>query len=293
MTALSGRPPGPTLEEAYRHCAEVTSREARNFSYGIRLLAPDRRAAMQAVYALSRRIDDIGDGSLPAPEKVAGLAAVRAGLRAPDENDPVMLAVADVARRLPLPLDAFDDLVDGVEMDVVGTRYTDFESLVVYCRRVAGSVGRLSLGVYGVAEPRAHALADDLGVALQQTNVLRDVREDLLNGRIYLPADELAADGITLTIDPRSSRLRGPEPALLAYLTASADRAEDWYGRGLDVLSWMDRRSAACTAAMAGIYRRLNRRIAGDPRPVLERRLSLPAGEKVAVAVQALVRRAA
>jgi phytoene synthase len=293
VTALSGRPPGSTLADAYRYCAEVTTREARNFSYGIRLLPADRRAAMQAVYALSRRIDDIGDGTLPTAEKVAGLVEVRKGLRDTDPTDPVLLAVADVARRLPLPLDAFDDLIDGVEMDVVGTTVADFDALVLYCRRVAGSVGRLSLGVYGVSDPRAHALGDDLGVALQQTNVLRDVREDLGNGRVYLPADELAAAGVTLTLDPVSARLGGPEPALLRYLTTSAERAETWYRRGLGVLPMMDRRSAACTAAMAGIYRRLNATIATDPAAVLDKRLSLPAGEKIAVALKALVRRAA
>jgi phytoene synthase len=277
------------VAEAYRYCAEVTSREARNFSYGIRLLAPDRRAAMQAVYALSRRIDDIGDGDLPVADKLAGLAGVRAALRSGDEADPVFVALADAAGRLPIPLEAFDDLVDGVEMDVRETRYPDFDSLVLYCRRVAGSVGRLSLGVYGVSDPAAHAVADDLGVALQQTNVLRDIREDLGRDRVYLPADELEAAGVKLALDPVTGRLGGPEQELLGYIRTAAGRAEDWYAGGLRVLGYLDRRSVACTAAMAGIYRRLNARFRVDPAPVLDRRFSLSAGEKVAVAVRAIV----
>jgi phytoene synthase len=188
-----------------------------------------------------------------------------------------------------VPLEAFADLVDGVEMDVRGERYPDFDTLVVYCRRVAGSVGRLSLGVYGTSDRRASALADDLGVALQQTNVLRDVREDLLRGRVYLPADELEAAGVVLEIGP-TGRLRGPAPALLGVLRAAAGRAETWYADGLRLLATLDRRPAACTAAMAGIYRRLNRRIHADPAPVLERRMSLPAWEKAAVALQAIGR---
>src|SRR5689334_11616753 len=107
------------LADAYAACADITRREARNFSYGIRLLPPPRRSALCAVYALARRIDDVGDGDLPPERKVAALAAVRESLhRPPDPDDPVLTAVADAARRYPIPLEAFDELVAGVGMDV-------------------------------------------------------------------------------------------------------------------------------------------------------------------------------
>ncbi|MGH3744909.1 MAG: presqualene diphosphate synthase HpnD, partial [Mycobacteriales bacterium] len=280
----------PTIAQAYRVCEEVTREQARNFSYGIRLLPTAKRQALSAVYALARRIDDIGDGDLPDAEKRAGLDAVRravADLEAASA-DPVLAAVADAARRFPLPLSAFTELVDGVEMDVDGTSYASFDDLVVYCRRVAGTVGRLCLGIYGSSDmPRAQRLADDLGVALQQTNVLRDVREDLLGGRVYLPADDLASYGVTLAVE--DGVLGGPAPALAALVRFAAHRARDWYDAGLPLLDLLDRRSAACTAAMAGIYVRLNARIAADPAAITTQRLSLPGSEKAGVAVRSLL----
>ena len=296
MTVTPSFPPAPPLtpavRDAYRHCEQVTRTQARNFAWGILLLQPARRRALSAVYALARRIDDIGDGDLSAERKLTELERLRTdlGTATPDSSDPVLAAVADAARRFPLPVDAFGDLLDGVEMDVRGQDYPDFDTLVLYCRRVAGSIGRLSLGVYGCTDPAALRRADDLGVALQQTNVLRDVREDLLNGRIYLPADELAAAGVTLAIEPDGT-LGGPPGALVDHLRGCARRAATWYDTGLQVLDDLDRRSAACTAAMAGIYLRLNARIAADPTPVLSRRLSLPGREKAAVAVRALAGR--
>ncbi|HEX7353415.1 MAG TPA: presqualene diphosphate synthase HpnD [Mycobacteriales bacterium] len=288
MTATAS----PTIAEAYRVCEQVTREQARNFSYGIRLLPPVKRQALSAVYALARRIDDIGDGDLPTPDKQAGLGAVRRAVAdlAAASSDPIYAAVADAARRFPLPLPAFGELVDGVEMDVVGTSYATFDDLVVYCRRVAGTVGRLCLGVYGSTDmARAQRLADDLGVALQQTNVLRDVREDLLNGRTYLPADDLESFGVTLRVE--AGVLGGPAPALADLIRSAAQRARGWYDAGLPLLDLLDRRSAACTAAMAGIYVRLNARIAADPAAITTQRLSLPGTEKAIVAVRALAGR--
>lgn len=281
---------GATLSLAFAECERITRTQARNFSYGIRLLAPAQRQAMSAVYALSRRIDDIGDGALPTPERLRALGEVRTGVATmtPQDSDPVLAAVAETARVFPLPVSAFGDLIDGVESDVHGSAVPDFDALVRYCRQVAGSVGRLSLGIYGNTDPQAHALADDLGVALQQTNILRDVREDLGNGRTYLPADELAAAGIELRTDPRG-RLGGPEPALTTLLSATGRRAEGWYDAGRRLLPQLDRRSGACTAAMAGIYYRLNTIITADPAVVLTQRISLPATGKLAAAARALL----
>ena len=175
--------------EAYRICERVTRKAAANFFYGIRLLPPDKRGAMSVIYAYARRVDDMGDGPLPAERKLSDLAATRRSLAEGDPDDPVMVALADVQTRFPLPSEALTDLLDGVEMDVVGARFESFDELVVYCRAVAGSIGRLCVGIFGASDmDGAMPLADDLGVAMQITNVLRDVREDHARGRLYLPA---------------------------------------------------------------------------------------------------------
>jgi len=156
---------------------------------------------------------------------------------------------------------------------------------------VAGSIGRLSLGVYGATQPEKQAkMADDLGVALQLTNILRDVREDYLNGRIYLPEEDLAKFGIEFA--PFGQPEPFPDAAMQARFAGlvefEAARAREWYASGMRLLATIDRRSAACTGAMAGIYRRLLERIARQPSAVLEGRMSLPGGEKALVAAQAL-----
>lgn len=287
--------PGPVaLEQAYATCAEITRREAKNFAYGIALLPPVKRRAMTAVYALARRIDDIGDGPLAASAKLEQLVGVRAGLRraagpdGPDQADLVLVALADAARRLPLPLAAFDELVDGCTADVHGRRYAGFDDLIWYCRCVAGSVGRLSLGVYAPPRlERAVPLADALGVALQLTNILRDLREDRHEGRVYLPAEDLDRFGCTLELDA-AGNLADPPAAFARLVRFEAERAQRWFSEGLRLLPLLDHRSAACTAAMAGIYRRLLGRISTDPDLVRWRRLSLPARTKLGVAARAL-----
>ncbi len=281
------------LTDAYAECEAITKSEARNFYYGIRLLPAGKRSALSAVYALARRIDDIGDGSLPVPEKLTALADVRASLSRRDNSDPVMAAVHDAARRFPLPLGAFGELIDGVEMDVVGRRYATFDELVTYCTCVAGSIGRLSLSIFGGSEEwRAPAYANALGVALQQTNILRDVREDLVLGRVYLPAEDLERFGVDLRLTG-DGRLDDCDGALDALIRDAAARASAWYDDGLRLLPLLDRRSAACCAAMAGIYRALLDRIEHDPRPSYEHRLSLSGWEKTRVAARAMAGRAA
>jgi 15-cis-phytoene synthase len=364
---------------AYRYCEEITWSQARNFAYGIRLLPPAKRQALAAVYAFARRIDDIGDGDLPAPAKLAALAGARASVTAlsarcerpdgtglpggngslpgesglpggnggvpgesgllggngsvPGENgqpgesgqppgdgasrDLVLVALADAANRFDIPLAAFGELIDGCEADVRGTTYRTFDDLLHYCRCVAGSIGRLSLGVFGTADVATAApLADALGVALQLTNILRDIREDYLGGRIYLPAEDFERFGCSLgngALGPGSpehgasqhgasqhgasqhgASRHGPGDAangdkLAALVEFEAERASAWYAKGLTLIPLLDWRSAASAGAMAGIYHRLLERIAATPGVVLERRMSLPASEKALVAARSLV----
>jgi len=290
------------LTEAYRECERITWTQARNFAYGIRLLPAAKRRGLAVIYAFARRIDDIGDGTelaeetimpaektiMPAEEKIAALEAARRAvldLSAPDPADPVLLALADTARTFPVPMAAFGELIDGCVADVRGTHYETFEDLLHYCRCVAGSIGRLSLGIFGTSHDPEEAarVADSLGVALQLTNILRDIREDHQNGRVYLPAEDLAKFDCNLD-DPDAAQFT-------RLVEFQAERARDWYATGLRLLPMLDHRSAACTGAMAGIYRQLLERIAAQPAAVLRGRMSLSAGEKAAVAVKALARR--
>jgi len=279
------------LDEAYRECERITWTQARNFAYGIRLLPADKRRGLAVIYAFARRIDDIGDGTMAPEEKIAALEEARqavADLAHQGQDDPVLIALADVERSFPVPMQAFGELIDGCVADVRGTSYQSFEDLLHYCRCVAGSIGRLSLGIFGTSADPEHAasLADSLGVALQLTNILRDVREDYQNGRVYLPAEDIAKFDVSFDMENSSAH-----PQFARLVEFEADRARDWYATGMGLLPLLDRRSAACTGAMAGIYRRLLDRIAAQPAAVLTGRMSLSAGEKAMVAVKALAGR--
>ncbi len=322
--------------EAYRECEAITRHSAANFYYGIRLLSPHRREAMCAVYAFARRIDDIGDGTLEPSEKLRRLDAqsealaalphgptdrrdLAEGYRPTDMHDPVMVALADAYVSFEIPPDALQALIEGVRMDVRGVRYESFEELVLYCRRVAGAIGRACLAIFALRDPsetdraQAQQLADDLGVALQLTNILRDVREDARNGRVYLPAEDLRRFGLIAAgaepeapttilalaqrtaIDGRGAA--GPEEPeepdeaewLDALMRFQAERARGWFERGIELAPLLDRRSAACLLAMAGIYSRLLTRIAAEPERALRERISLPAHEKAWVATRSML----
>jgi len=281
----------PQVSAAYTYCEAVTGAQARNFSYGIRLLPLPKRRAMSAIYALARRIDDIGDGDWSVERKAEHLARTRAlldeireGTVEAEDTDPVKIALAHTAGLFPIPLDAFDELIDGVEMDVKGVEYQTFEQLRVYCRCVAGTIGRLSLGVFGCADPKRGAeYADTLALGLQLTNILRDVREDAGNGRTYLPAEDLARFGCEGFTDGGLGT--GDFRGLILF---EARRAQGYFDEGLLLLPMLDRRSRACVAAMSGIYHRLLERIAADPEAVLRGRMSLPAWEKAYVALSGL-----
>jgi 15-cis-phytoene synthase len=271
-------------ELAFRQCEQITRSRATNFYYGIRLLPGPKRRALCAVYAFARRVDDIGDGWLPDEEKLPRLEAARRSLEhvTPDSADPVLSALGHTSASFAIPLEAFGDLIDGVEMDVRGATYGTFAELQTYCRRVAGSIGRLSVGVFGASDPSAMALADDLGVAMQITNVLRDIREDLARGRMYLPDEDL--ERFACGRDLASA----PVEATRSLIAFEARRARAWFDRGRRLVSLLDRRSASCVAAMAGIYQRLLAHIEEQPDRVMHERLSLTAKEKAWVAARSL-----
>ena len=269
---------------AYEHCRRVARESGSSFYAGMRLLAPDRRSALYAIYALARRIDDVADGPLQAGEKLRLLAEVREELASIGESaDPVLVAVADAAARYPIPLEAFGELVDGAEADVRGVEYETFADLERYCVCVAGSIGRLALGVFDCSDRIAGAaLADDIGVGLQLGNILRDLSEDVPAGRVYLPREDLERFGCEAV----GGRLEGPAELVVAF---ESQRALERLAQGLGLVPLLDRRSATSVLAMTGAYRRLLERIAADPASTLRARPSLRRWEKGVVLARSLL----
>ena len=280
------------LNEAYRECERITWSQARNFAYGIRLLPYAKRRGLAVIYAFARRIDDIGDGTLPGqqadmpPEhKLADLEAARQALDNLDgHDDPVLLALADVKRNFPIPMEAFGELIDGCVADVRGTRYETFEDLHHYCRCVAGSIGRLSLGIFGTRhDPReAVGLADSLGVALQLTNILRDVKDDLRRGRVYLPLDDLQACGCTVD-DLAAGSVTEPVRRLLEF---ECRRAREFYQRAKDALPPGDRKRLVAAEIMRAVYFETLTRIERSGHDVFTARARVPKPQQALIALR-------
>jgi 15-cis-phytoene synthase len=244
-------------DAAYADVMRITRIEARNFAWGVMVLPRAKRQALAALYAFARRVDDIADSGLEDEERRARLEACRVAvetLPGSPNGDAVLVALADAMSRYPIPKDALLDLVAGGLMDVDKTRYANWQELHEYCRRVAGAVGLACAAVYEPSDPvAAEPLAERLGLALQQINIMRDVPEDWGLGRIYLPQDELVQFGVSE--EDIEARRAGPEwRELMSYQAARADRL---LRAGLDLLTLLDRRSALCVRTFAGVYRGL------------------------------------
>jgi phytoene synthase len=276
-----------SIDEAYEHCESLTRAAAANFYYGICLLPGEKRRAICAVYAFARRIDDIADSMIDQREKLELLDAATRALDCTSTSsvDPVIVALSDAHTRFSLPIEALEDLIVGVRMDVNGTSYAQFDDLLGYCRLVAGSIGRLCLAIFGARDyQRARGLADDLGVAMQLTNILRDLREDSESGRVYLPHEDLVRYHLST-----DGRFEGEEGQLDALVRFQVRRAGEWFDRGLELVPLLDRRSGACVLAMTGIYRRLLAQIEADPERARRERISLPIWEKAWVATRSVL----
>ena len=233
---------------------QITRREARNFAWGIMLLPRPKRQALGALYAFARRVDDIADGDLDPVEKRTRLENCEQQIESlpwnPD-GDPVLVALGDTMVRYPVPKSALRDLVAGGLMDIDQNRYATWPELREYCRHVAGAVGLACCAVYGPTDPvRAAHLAQTLGLALQQINIMRDVPEDWGLGRVYLPQEELARFGVSES-DIADARLTAGWQRLMELQAA---RARSLLTQGLGLLTLLDRRSTMCVRAFVGIY---------------------------------------
>ena len=252
------------IDAAYDVCEQITRAQARDRYSAIQPLPAYKRRALCAIYAFARRIDDAAHGNPRHAEKLRLLADARADIPrdgTPRPTDPVLVALRDVNRRFPISLASLDALIDGAESDVRGATYDTFEELVQHGRQIAGSIGRLSVAVLGSRDPAAAAqLADDLGVAIHLTNILRDLARDLERGREYLPREDLD-EPFGCPADPHSA-----PPELLARLIRQQTRRNrDWYDRGLALLPLLDPRGAACVEAVASMHMRILERIERMP----------------------------
>jgi phytoene synthase len=273
-----------TLDEAHGHCREVSRREARNFYYGFILLPPEKRAGIYAAYAFSRRADDAVDGDDPMEDRLAAVAGLRAQLDAavagtPPPDDAVLVALADTIRRFAIPREHFDALLDGVEMDLTVSRYADDDALRVYCDRVAGAVGLVSLHIFGFEDPAAARHAEDLGVGMQIVNIMRDVAEDAARDRIYLPADAMAAHGVT----EAQIKAGAATPGFRALMAEQGARAHAFIARGERLLPLLDRRSRMCVAMLSGLYRQILTEIEARDYDVMGGRIALSGSQKLAL----------
>jgi phytoene synthase len=285
MTELQERllQPGEfSTDEAYDLCQLYTKERAKNFYYAFSILPSLKRRAILAAYSFAGEADDISDGDGSDQGKLQALKALHADLQAAaagTPSGPLWVALAD-ATRYQIPLDYFDELVRGCEMDLVINRYETFEDLRVYCYHVASLVGLICVSVFGTPDGEAageHAI--DLGIAMQLTNIMRDVREDAQRGRIYLPLEDLRRFGISeeeVLQGVYSDRFR-------ALMEFQAARAEEFFARGSRLLGLLDLRSRMCVNVLRGVYAELLERMADCEYDVFSRRVRLSGGEKVAL----------
>jgi phytoene synthase len=280
----------PDLRAAERFCRRMARREAANFYWGFIALPRDQRVAIYALYDFARQVDDEADGA-GRPHLAASLERHRRRAHAcalGEGSDPVTLVLARAMRAYGIPESDLQALIDGVQADLTRTRYATWPELEAYCKLVASTIGRMCVRIFGFTDPSALARADELGVALQVTNILRDVREDAGMGRVYLPAEDMARFGVA-----EADLLAGrPGPGWEALVAFEAARARAAFASGLRVLDLVPRRAAVCVGTMAGIYARLLDAIESDPRLPLRSRASLSPVAKLGVVVRSWTRRA-
>lgn len=271
--------------------SQLTRRSRSNFYYAFLTLPRPRREALYAVYAFCRTVDDIADvgtdaGSDPDAQR-RELDRWRAEVARCYEPDgrpehPIAQRLQAAVRTFGIPRTALEAVIDGVQMDVDGVIYETADDLYPYCYRVASAVGLAAIEIFGYTDPRARDYAVALGIALQLTNILRDVGADARAGRVYLPRADLRRFGVTVT-DLSAGRY---SPAFTALMEHGVERTREFYRRARASYPVADARSLVPAEIMGGIYRALLDEIVARRFRVLDSRITLPARRKVAIAVR-------
>jgi 15-cis-phytoene synthase len=270
------------IAEAHRHCARIAKLAAGNFYYAFIVLPKSKRQGIQALYAFCRAGDDAADDeAIAAGERLRVIQRLRSRLDLCYKGlycDPLTLALADAIRRFPFDRAYFDDLLLGVESDLTMQRIKTIDDLTLYCYRVASTVGLLCLKIFGAEGERAQTYAVELGIGMQLTNILRDLREDWRRGRVYLPEDELARFGLT------TEDLFKPESrtALGGVILATVSRALEHFHAAETAFPKELQGRLLAARVMGTIYETILKRIKDNP--LQEARIELTRREKLTIA---------
>ncbi len=273
------------VEIGYQESREITRREAKNFYYAFLTLPQERRRAIYVAYAFCRYCDDAVDTAESVDQKMATLQSLHASLNdayTGRTSDPLFLALADVADRHDIPEEYFKQVIHGVESDLTKVRYQDFEELRNYCYQVASVVGLICLQIFGYKDGSAREHAIDLGLAMQLTNIARDIQEDLGLGRIYLPQDEIARFGYS----EEALEAGIVNESFINLMRFQAQRARGYFDSGFKLLPYLSPRSRACPAVMGQLYSKVLQRIEEAEFDVFQHRISLSKTEKLRVTAQ-------
>ena len=296
------------LATAYATCRAIARGSAKNFYYAFLALPSDKRNAICAVYAFMRHADDISDqAGVPVAERKGKLAdwleAAHRVFEGQPNDDAVLFALADAKRRFKIPVELLDQLVAGTAMDLdVDASASDasppavlcqtFDDLYRYCYHVASVVGLVCIRIFGYRSPDAEPLAEKCGIAFQLTNIIRDVREDALMGRIYLPAEDLERFGQSPQALTADNLKNGFQPeGYRNVLEFEATRAREFYSAGAELMKLIDEESRPALWVLVEIYRRLLDKIAKQNYDVFSRRVELSRAEKISVLSRGLLRR--
>jgi 15-cis-phytoene synthase len=272
-----------------------------NFYYSFLVLPPDKRRAIIAVWDFCRAVDDaadeVGEGSTEAAmnEVARWRRELAAAFGAGTPDTPQGRALAPLVKPFNLPRESFDALIEGVEMDLGPRRYETFDDLYEYCIRVASAVGLICLEIFGYEDPRSRQYAIDLGVALQLTNILRDVPGDLARGRVYIPQEDLRRHGCTEEDLARESAEAGGgvrSSAVKALLRQQGDRAREYYTRAAKGLPRRDAKRLAAAEIMGAIYRGILDRIERSEYDVFSRVVRIPRPRRALIAAATWARTA-
>jgi 15-cis-phytoene synthase len=273
------------------YCTQLTRKSRSNFYYSFLFLSKDQRQAMYAVYAFCRSVDDVADGTASACEKQGLLDEWRRELdRCYDgkAQHPITVKLAQSLQQFPIPKEHFAELIAGVEIDLTHHRYPTFRELYDYCYRVAGVVGLMCIEIFGYRNPKAKDYAINLGVALQLTNIMRDLKGDAERGRIYLPQEDLARFGYR-----EEELLRDAyTPAFIELMRFAGNRARHYFQQARQLLAEEDRRSLVAAEIMGAIYYRLLETIEAERYRVFDRTITLPTSHKLWIALSIGVRSA-
>ena len=293
MFSPSNHPEAAVLDKAYDHCQRVAKEHAKNFYYASRTLPLRKRRAIYAAYAICRLWDDIADDDAPLSEKRRMFAETRRTLAetltdpgedGPNGNlwlhlPPEFIALADATSAFGIPAIYFDEILDGVESDLVKDRFSDFAELRDYCYKVASVVGLICIEVFGYDDPSAEGYAVDMGIALQLTNILRDLKEDAGRGRIYIPQDEMTQFGYSEE-DFKNQVVNEQFRSLMDY---QVNRARSYYERSRPLFDMVELESRTCLRVLHEAYAAILDRIEQSGFDVYSQRIGLSVSEKLLI----------